>query len=380
MKKILAVAMSIMLGASLAACGGSSAPATTAAPAATTAAPAETKAAEETKAEETKAEETKAEETKAEETKAAESGSYETASGWPKKKNITLIVPAGAGGTMDLVARLVVAELEKELGATVVVENVPGGGMWIGLKQAINSDPDGYTFVIYNCPLVAIANYNDANPLEENPTYFTKICNDVVDYGALAIRQDDERYSDLESFIAYAKENPLVCTAGARGIANGDASRAEWFNMNLGTQIEVMTVDSSADGIARFYAGDTDCFFGSIGDLLTDKDAGIYKVIATFSEGRSELMPDVPCMQEMGYDFADYVARGFAFPAGVDQEIVDNMVTALSKACEAAAPKVLEMGMETHVVSGPEYEEMEKKLLEERLAIYGKTTEDKVVQ
>ena len=109
MKKILAVAMSIMLGASLAACGGSSAPATTAAPAATTAAPAETKAAEETKAEETKAEETKAEETKA-----AESGSYETASGWPKKKNITLIVPAGAGGTMDLVARLVVAELEKE--------------------------------------------------------------------------------------------------------------------------------------------------------------------------------------------------------------------------------------------------------------------------
>ena len=337
MKKVLAIVMSLMLGASLAACGGSSAPATTAAPAATTAAPAETKAAE------SKAEETKAAESKAEETKAAESGSYETASGWPKKKNITLIVPAGAGGTMDLVARLVVAELEKELGATVVVENVPGGGMWIGLKQAINSDPDGYTFVIYNCPLVAIANYNDANPMEENPGNFTKICNDVVDYGALAIRLNDDRYSDFESFVAYAKENPLVCTAGARGIANGDASRAEWFNMNLGTQIDVMTVDSSADGIARFYAGDTDCFFGSIGDLLTDQDAGIYKVICTFSEGRSELMPDVPCMQELGYDFADYVARGFAFPAGVDQEIVDN-------------------------------------ILEERLAIYGKTVEDKAIQ
>ena len=348
MKKAMALTLSIVMLLATAACGGGT---TASTPAASTPA-ASTPAA---------------------------TNPYETASGWPKKDNITLIVPAGAGGTLDLTCRLVVSELEKELGATVVVENVPGGGMWIGLKQALAAPKDGYTFVVYNCPLVAIANYNDANPQEENPSDYIKLCNDVVDYGALAIRADDTRFTDLDSFVAYARENEVVCTAGARGLANGDASSAEWFNINCGTNITVMTVDSSADGLARFYAGDTDCFFGSIGDLLNDKDAGIYKIIGTFSDGRSELTPDIPSLKEQGYDYANYVARGFAYPAGVDQEIVDKMIVALSKACEAAGDKVLELGMETKVVSGAEYEALEQEMLVNRLAIYGLTTADKVV-
>lgn len=359
MKKAMALVLSIVMILALAACGGNSGGTT--APAASggnnsTAAPASSGG-----------------------DASSSSDPYLTASGWPHKDNITLIVPSGAGGTLDLTCRLVVAELEKELGATVVVENVPGGGMWIGWKQALAAPKDGYTFVTYNCPPVAIANYNEANPQEENPSDFAKLCNDVVDYGALAIRADDPRFNDLDSFVAYAKEHEVVCTAGARGLANGDASSAEWFNINCGTNITVMTVDSSSDGMARFYAGDTDCFFGSIGDLLGDKDAGIYKIIGTFSEGRSELTPDIPSLKEQGYDYANYVARGFAYPAGVDQEIVDKMTIALSKACEAASGKVLELGMETKVVTGAEYEAMEQELLESRLAIYGLTLADKVV-
>lgn len=359
MKKAMTLVLSIVMILALAACGGNATtPAAGGSSNTTTTAPANSGSAA---------------------APAASADPYETASGWPHKDNITLIVPAGAGGTLDLTCRLVVAELEKELGATVVVENVPGGGMWIGLKQALAAPKDGYTFVVYNSPLVAIANYNDANPQEENPSDYAKLCNDVVDYGALAIRVDDPRFSDLDSFVAYAKEHEVVCTAGARGLANGDASSAEWFNINCGTNITVMTVDSSADGMARFYAGDTDCFFGSIGDLLGDKDAGIYKIIGTFSEDRSELTPDVPSLQEQGYDYANFVARGFAYPAGVDQEIVDKMTIALSKACEAASDKVLELGMETKVMTGTEYETMEQEMLESRLAIYGLTLADKVV-
>ena len=63
----------------------------------------------------------------------------------------------------------------------------------------------------------------------------------------------------------------------------------------------------------------------------------------------------------------------------MDQEIVDNMTKALSRACEAAENKVLDLGCETRVVTGNEYDQMEQDLLERRLAIYGLTTEDKVV-
>lgn len=303
---------------------------------------------------------------------------YETSSGWPTKENITLIVPVGAGGSMDLAARLAATELEKELGATVVVENVPGGGMWIGWKQLAAAKPDGYTFGAFTVPALVIGNYNPDNPQEEGPKDFIKICNQTVDYGALAIRLDDPRYDDLESLIAYAKENELICTAGARGVANGDASSAEWFNMNHGTKFTVMTVDSSSDGMARFYAGDSDCFFGSVGDLMNDQDAGIYKVVAVFSPERSELMPNVPTLVEQGYNYSNFSTRGFMFPAGVDQEIVDKMTQAMAKACEAASERVRELGMETYVVTGDDFEKLEQEQLVNRLAIYGLTTADKV--
>lgn len=308
-----------------------------------------------------------------------DAGSYETASGWPKKQPITLVVPAGAGGTMDLASRLVATQLEKELGATVVVENVPGGGMWIAWKQVLASKPDGYTVTVYNCPTVAIANYNEANPQEEGPDDFVKLCNFNVDYGALAIRTDDDRFFDLDSLVQYAKNNPLICTAGARGLANGDASSAEWFNKKYGTQFDVMTVDSSSDGMARFLAGDTDCFFGSIGDLIGDIDSGKYKVVGIFSEERSELMPDIPTLKEQGYDYQNFSARGFAFPAGVDQDIVDNMTKALVKSCEAVSDQVLDLGLQTQVITGDDYETFEDDLLEQRLDIYGLTKDDKVV-
>lgn len=308
----------------------------------------------------------------------ASGNSYETSSGWPTKENITLIVPVGAGGSMDLAARLAATELEKELGTTVVVENVAGGGMWIGWKQLAAAKPDGYTFGAFTVPALVIGNYNPDNPQEEGPKDFIKLCNQTVDYGALAIRVDDPRYDDLDSLIAYAKENELICTAGARGVANGDASSAEWFNMNHGTKFTVMTVDSSSDGMARFYAGDSDCFFGSVGDLMNDQDAGIYKVVGVFSPERSELMPDVPTLVEQGYNYSNFSTRGFIFPAGVDQEIVDKMTQALAKACEAAADRVRELGMETYVVTGSEFEQLEQDQLVNRLAIYGLTTDDKV--
>lgn len=279
---------------------------------------------------------------------------------------------------MDLAARMAATELEKELGTTVVVENVPGGGMWIGWKQAIAAKPDGYTFAAFTVPALAIGAYNPDNPQENGPQDFIKLCNQTVDYGALAIRADDPRFNDLESLISYAKENELICTAGARGVANGDASSAEWFNMNHDTNFTVMTVDSSSDGMARFYAGDTDCFFGSVGDLKGDIDAGIYKVVATFSPERSELMPDVPTLVEQGYNYTNFSTRGFAFPAGVDQEIVDKMTEALSKACEAASDRVRDLGMETLVVTGKDFEQLEQEQLINRLAIYGLTLDDKV--
>lgn len=297
---------------------------------------------------------------------------------WPER-DITLIVPSGAGGTMDLAARLVATKLADILGVNIIVENISGAGLWNGWLATLNAPRDGYTFCVYQCASLAVARYNEANPHSEGPDDFTKLINHVADVNALAIRADDERFNDLESFIDYAKENIVLCTAGNIGLGNGNATDAEYFNMYFGTNVTVMPVDGEADGMARFYAGDTDCFFGSVGDFLSDYDEGIYKVIALFGEEHSPLMPDVPLLSELtDSTYTSMSCRGFAFPAGVDQAIVDKMTAALIEAAEAAEEDCLKIGLQTFIRTGEEYEALEMSQLVNRLNVYGLTLDDKV--
>lgn len=298
---------------------------------------------------------------------------------WPER-DITLIVPSGAGGTMDLAARLVATKLADILGVNVIVENISGAGLWNGWLATLNAPRDGYTFCVYQCPSLAVARYNEANPHEEGPDQFTKLINHVADVNALAIRVDDDRFSDLESFIAYAQENLVLCTSGSVGLGNGNATDAEYFNINFGTNIAILPVDGEADGMARFYAGDTDCFFGSVGDFLGDYDEGIYKVLCLFGEERSPLMPDVPLLSELtDSDYTSMSCRGFAFPAGVDQAIVEKMTAALIEAAEAAEEDCLRIGLQTFIRTGEEFEELEMSQLLNRLKVYGLTLDDMVV-
>ena len=297
---------------------------------------------------------------------------------WPER-DITLIVPSGAGGTMDLAARLVATKLAEILGVNVIVENISGAGLWNGWLATLNAPRDGYTFCVYQCASLAVARYNEANPHSEGPEDFIKLINHVADVNALAIRVNDDRFNDLDSFIAYAQENLVLCTSGSVGLGNGNATDAEYFNKNFGTNISILPVDGEADGMARFYAGDTDCFFGSVGDFLSDYDEGIYKVLCLFGEERSPLMPDVPLLSELiDSDYTAMSCRGFAFPAGVDQAIVDKMTAALIEAAEAVEEDCLKIGLQTFIRTGEEYEELEMSQLLNRLNVYGLTLDDKI--
>lgn len=346
-KKLFALVSACVLALNLAACsGGSSGSSTSTTAASTTAAAAESK-----------------------EASAEASGDL----GDFPSETITLVCPYSAGGGTDIGARNMATALSKVLGVNVVVENQTGSAGWVAWTDIITGDySDGYTICLLNHNF-ALGELDPENPREYNLDDIQVICNQVIDVDVMAIRTNETRFTDIESFIEYAKANPILMSAQATGILDGDASKGQWFNKTFGTQITVVPVDGASDSRAMFLAGDTDIFFGSISDVLASYKAGEMNVLCQFNDERSDLLPDVPTIKEVtGEELLSYAARGYFYPNGVSKDKVEFMTDAMLKAMED--PEYVEnmatLGLQFDNTSGEDFEELLKSQMETRLSIW----------
>ncbi|MDO4960820.1 MAG: tripartite tricarboxylate transporter substrate binding protein [Eubacteriales bacterium] len=354
MKKF-ALVLAAAMGLTLAACSGSQ----QAAPAATTAAAETTAAATEAAKQEAAAETTAAE--------AAAGLDFPT-------ETITLICPFSAGGGTDVGARFLAESLSKVVGQNVVVENVTGAGGWNAWTDLIQGDySDGYTIGLVNHNY-AMGELDPENPREYNLDSIKVLANQALDYNVIALRADDARFSDINSFIEYAKAQPVLISAQATGITDGDATTAEWFNQTFGTQITIVPVDGASDSRSMFLAGDTDVFFASISDVQEAYNNGEMNVVAIFAPERSNFIPDVPTIKEAtGEEYFGFAARGYFYPAGVSDDIVEYMTNAILKAEEDPdyIKNMESQGLQLDNTSGEAYKELLSKQKDQRIAIWG---------
>ncbi|MFV0497424.1 MAG: tripartite tricarboxylate transporter substrate-binding protein [Candidatus Fimivivens sp.] len=293
--------------------------------------------------------------------------------GFPSE-TITLVCPFSAGGGTDLGARYMATTLSEQLGVNVVVENQTGSGGWIAWTDLITGDyDDGYTIGLIN------HNYVMGALDPENPRKYTLedvqvISNQVLEYNIMAIRSDETRYSDMDSFIAYAKSNPILIASNAVGITDGDSTTAEWFNKTFGTQITTVPVDGASDARSMFVAGDTDVFFASVSDVQSYHQSGEMKVLCVFSENRTDFLPDVPTIKEAtGKEYVAFAARGYFYPKSVSPEIVAFMNEAMQKAMQNPTyiANMATLGLELDNTSGEAYNALLQSQVETRHMVWG---------
>lgn len=284
-------------------------------------------------------------------------------------KPITLLCGYPAGGSSDLLCRILANSLQEKIGQPVVVENVTGGGGWLCWMEMIrNRAADGYTFCLVNTPNFNMGKYDTANPREYDITALDLLCNEVSDYNVIAIKADETRYTDLPSLIEYAKANDMLVGASATGIMNDDSTIVERLNKTFGTKIDVVVTKGSKDNETFLLNGSTDMLVGNISDVLTGMKAGTFKVVAVFAPERVSLIPDVPTCRELtGEDIVGSSSRGYAFPHGVDAEIRAKFYAALVEAVkDPETIKALEgIGAVTNFVPQEEY----VKFMENDIAI-----------
>lgn len=203
----------------------------------------------------------------------------------------------------------------------------------------------------------------------------TLLASQAIDPNLMAIRADETRFTDFESFVKYAQENDVFVAVQTVGITDGDATMTEWLRKEFGCKINLVPVDSASDGRTMFIAGDVDVYFASVGDVYTYVQEGTMKATVVFNSERSSFLPDVPTIYELGYDSAisAYSARGYCCPKGTDPEIVEILTNAMVEAMERPEhqEQLAALGVQSHITTGQDFYDLLNSQLTNRLNIWG---------
>lgn len=243
---------------------------------------------------------------------------------WPNKP-IKLVVPFAAGGTTDVVGRVIGEYLGRRLGQNIVVENRPGKGATIGTTQAAKAPPDGYTFLISNVAAHAIspALYGD---LEYDPVAdFTHITLASFNPSVLVVHPTFEAKT-LAEYVAYARANPDKLAYATSGPGSSNHILGVKLGQVSGAKFVHIPYRGAGPAMQDTIAGIVPSMFDSLPSAAPHIKAGKVRALAVSGEQRNPAFPDVPTMKEAGFpDLISYSWFGLSAPKGLPAPIVDRV-------------------------------------------------------
>lgn len=281
-------------------------------------------------------------------------------------KPVNIIVAYDAGGGTDTTARTLQPFLEDELGVTVNIINKPGGSGWVGWTEIANADPDGYTIGYLNSPNVASGLVNPTMERTIDLDDFTVLANDVADPGAIVIRVDEDRFTNFEELVEYAKTHEVTTTA--TGVAGDDHLVTLKLNQKLGTKFREIQFEGTAESRTAFLGGHVDVLVTSVGEAYSMHQEKQLKVVAITAREKSPFLPDVPTVKEAGFDeIISASTRGLVAPKGMDEKVVKVLREALDKAINNPdhIKKMTEIGTQVDYLNAEDYEKVLKQDVED---------------
>jgi tripartite-type tricarboxylate transporter receptor subunit TctC len=275
---------------------------------------------------------------------------------WPHARTITVIVPLGAGSASDIMARVVMEQVGKQIGQSVVIENRPGAGGTIGANLVAKAAPDGYTMLVYG----ALAS---AHALYSKLPYDT--LNDFVPVAPLGqqplviIVSPAKGYKTLADLIAAAKAKPGALNYSTAGIGSASHFGAERLRASAGFEAQHIPFKGAAEAVTDVVAQRSDFSVQLPSTTLPLLQDGKLAALAVSAQKRIALMPDVPTTIEAGLP-ADSVYpfySGAYLPAKTPHEIVEKLAAEIAKALRepAVRSRLATLGVEPMPMSQAEF-------------------------
>jgi tripartite-type tricarboxylate transporter receptor subunit TctC len=244
---------------------------------------------------------------------------------------IKIVVPFPAGGTADVMPRVIAEWLSRKWGQTVIVENHTGAGGNIGAEVVAKSEPDGYT-LLSSPPPPLVINRNLYPHLEFDPQQFVPIIVMARVPNALVVNPDRIAANNIKDFIAYAQANPGKVTDATQGNGTTSQLTSEMFQMMAHVKLQNVPYRGSAPALNDLVAGSVDCMFDNLGVSLQLVKAGRLKLIAVASPQRMTSLPDVPVIAETLPGFESVTWYAVVAPPRTPAAIIEKVNAGINQA------------------------------------------------
>ena len=245
-------------------------------------------------------------------------------------KPVRIVVGFSAGGSTDVLARILAKDMTEDLGQSFVVENKPGAGSNIAAELVVRAAPDGYTLF-----MMAVTN-------AINQTLYSNLKFDVIkDFSPIGLAAKVPNMlvinpkvpvNSVQELIAYAKKNPGALNFASSGAGTSIHMTGELFKLTTKLDIPHIPYKGSTPALTDLMGGQVQMMFDNMSTAWPLVQAGKLRALAITSPKRSPAAPDVPTMQESGFPGFDVSSWfGLAAPAGTPKEIIAKLNVAMNK-------------------------------------------------
>ena len=278
--------------------------------------------------------------------------SLAAAQGWPTKP-VHILVSSGAGGTADILARMIGERLAPMLGQPVIVENSPGAGGHLGAGLVARAQPDGYTLLMSGSPTHSVGPHLfkrlSYEPMRDVPPVAM-----VAIAPNLLVTKSSLPVKSLADLVALAREKPGQLTYSSAGNGTSGHLAAELLKSTAKLDMRHVPYKSGPEAVTGVLSGDVDFIFFTVPAVLPQVEAGKLRALAITSAARSALVPDVPTVAEAGYPGFEVLGWYALFaPRETPKPVVAKLSADIEKIVRSPdiRDKMLQLGAEPRYLS-----------------------------
>src|SRR5262245_6994535 len=281
--------------------------------------------------------------------------SIASADGWPTRP-VQVISPFTAGNANDIVARIVLDQVSRQMGASFVIENRPGGGGSLGAAAVAKADPDGYTVLLYSSSLSSQVVLHKTLPYDPVGDFAPAILFGIQP--SVLVTAPSKGWKSLADLVAAAKANPGALNFASAGVGSASHMAGERLRLATGIKVQHIPFRGPVEAVTEVMAGRVDYYYLPLAPALPNITNGKVVALAVSTPKRAALLPNVQSVAEAGYPGAQYIYwGGLAFPAKTPRAIIERLHDETQKALAlpAITEKLATLGVQQTPLSVDEF-------------------------